>query len=76
MTDTVFERLRQGPSSNGKSSVRPEDVEKLKQTASNVSVPAITVNQRVWMPTVPVPEVKALSNDRRGRREAVSSLRL
>jgi hypothetical protein len=70
MTDPVFERLRQGPSSNGKSSVRPEDVEKLKQTASNVSVPAITVNQRVWMPTVPVPEVKALSNDRRGRREA------
>ena len=70
MTDPVFDRLRQGASTNGKSAVRPEDVEKLKQTASNVVVPAVSLNQRVWMPMVPVPEVKALSNDRRGRREA------
>lgn len=70
MTDPVFERLRQAASANGRSSVRPEDIEGLKQTASNIKVTAITLNQKAWSPVVPIPDVKALSNDRRDRRAA------
>jgi len=53
-----------------KQSVRPEDVEGLKRAASNIKVPAITLNQKAWSPVVSVPEVKALSGDRRDRRAA------
>ena len=70
MSDPVSERLRTGASSNGKGSVRPEDVEQLKQMASNIVMPAVSLSQKVWTPMVPIPEVKALSNDRGDRRAA------
>jgi hypothetical protein len=70
MSDGMGERVRQDATGSTKSGVRPEDVEKLKHAASSISVPAVSLNQRVWMPTVSVPEVKAVSNDRRDRREA------
>lgn len=70
MGDDVFERIRQRPGANGKSGVRPEDVEHLKQTASSVTVPTVVVNQRAWAPIIAVPDIKPLSNDRRDRNAA------
>lgn len=70
MGDDVFERIRQRPGANGKSGVRPEDVEHLKQAASSVTVPTVAVNQRAWAPIIAVPDVKPLSGDRRDRNAA------
>jgi hypothetical protein len=75
MSDEVYERLRQRVSGNGRSAPRPEDVEQLKQAAGGIQLPAIAVNPRAWTPSIAVPEVKALSNDRRDRREALEARR-
>jgi hypothetical protein len=70
MSEDVFERLRRSVGSNGQSTVNPEDVEKLKKAATGINVPMVSLNQKTYMPMVPVPEIKAISRDRRGRREA------
>ncbi len=70
MSEDVFERLRRNVGSNGQSTVNPEDVEKLKKAATGINVPMVSLNQKTYMPMVPVPEIKAITGDRRGRREA------
>lgn len=70
MSEDVFERLRRNVGSNGQSTVNPEDVEKLKKAATGINMPMVSLNQKTYMPMVPVPEIKAITGDRRGRREA------
>ncbi|NLE95961.1 MAG: hypothetical protein GX600_09850 [Dehalococcoidia bacterium] len=70
MGDSGFDRSQRRPGADGKSGIQPEDVEQLKQSAKNIVVPTVTVNQRVWAPTIAIPDVKPLSSDRRDRNAA------
>ena len=70
MSDPLFERVRRGAIRQGKSLLRPEDVEKIRKIASDVTVPAAARNQKALPCMVSIPDVKALSSDRGDRREA------
>jgi hypothetical protein len=70
MAEDVFEKQRQFERENGKRSVSPEDVETLKRAVSNTKVPIGSLSQRTYLPMVSVPELKPITNDRKGRREA------
>lgn len=65
--DDILEMLRQRLEANGKDSIRREDVEKLRQATGGLTLPAITVNQRAWLPSIPVPDIKPISTGRRDR---------
>ena len=70
MAENVFEKQRRDARDNGQRSVSPEDVEKLKQAATDTQVPIGSLSQRTHLPMVPIPEMKPVTNDRKGRREA------
>jgi hypothetical protein len=67
MSEDVFERIRRGLGSQESGATQRGDG---LHSPKDIKLPAVSLSQRVWSPSVPVPEVKALSNDRRGRREA------
>jgi len=69
MTEDVYERIRQGLGANGAGSAQGAAADGL-HSPKDVKLPAVSLNQRVWTPTVSVPEIKPFTNDRHGKREA------
>jgi hypothetical protein len=50
--------------------ISPEEVEKLKKSPGGIKVALRALTKPAWSPGLSVPEVKAISNDRQGKRLA------
>lgn len=68
MTENVYERIKRATGSNGQNDSAGAD--RQKQPPGSINMPALAVVQKVYNTAITVPEIKALSNDRRSRREA------
>jgi hypothetical protein len=71
----VLERIKQAAQNDGQAAGDAGDSEPVRQAATGVKLPAISVNPRVFNSSVSVPEIKPLSNDRYDRREAHAAQR-